>query len=368
MTIQNIEDVMDRIMSLNKNLSEESLQTLLSASGWDKEDILEGLHIFKSNRGNVAPISPIQNPIQNKIPTPNPAPIPAPEPILPAVPEIVDIPTPPAPKVETPENNYSLNIKPITNFSGEDNLKDLKPETKDSINHSMSDEPVAPTPGIIPPAPTIVNNSNNSTPSIIPEHKNGSTGKIIFFILLILILSAGVFYFYSSSSSTNEVAQIDNSQNNIAQQDVQITPTVSDQNPSSTVQDSPVVNPTENVDNNLSSSQIADLIKEVNTLKAQVANYQKTAKSGQTIIKYLSQRGPTGPAGRGVISVDATTTGFLINYTDHTTTIIPYSTTTILNILNSGTVCFRDMNSTSTSQTQNDVCLDRDAVIKILNK
>jgi hypothetical protein len=363
MTIQNIEDVMDRIMSLNKNLTEDSLQTLLSASGWDKEDILEGLHFFKSNRGNVAPISPIQNPVQNKIPTPASAPV------TPIIPEAVNIPTPPVTKVDTIENNYSLNIKPVSSYSIEDGIKEIKTESQNSIDHTISDIPVAPTPGIIPPAPTVVaNNSNNSTTSIISEHKNNSTGKIIFFILLILILSAGVFYLYSSSFGTNGVTKIDNSQNNTAQQDVQITPIVPDQNSSSTVQDSPVVSTTDNVDNNLSSSQIADLIKEVNALKAQVASYQKTTKSGQTIIKYLSQRGPTGPAGRGVASVDATTTGFLINYTDHTTAIIPYSTTTILNILNSGTVCFRDMNSTSTSQPQNDVCLDRNAVIKILNK
>lgn len=33
MTIQNIDDVMDRIMSLNRNLNEDSLKVLLSASG-----------------------------------------------------------------------------------------------------------------------------------------------------------------------------------------------------------------------------------------------------------------------------------------------------------------------------------------------
>jgi hypothetical protein len=117
---------------------------------------------------------------------------------------------------------------------------------------------------------------------------------------------------------------------------------------------------------NLSSSQIEDLIKEVNNLKAQVASYQKSTKSGQTIIKYLSQRGPVGPAGRGVVSIDATSTGFVINYTDKTSSIVPYSTTTILNILNSQGVCFRDSNATISSST--DVCLDKKTVLNLLNK
>ena len=58
MTIQNIDDVMDRIMSLNKSLSEDSLKTLLSASGWDREDIMEGLRIFRArNKNNIKGIS-----------------------------------------------------------------------------------------------------------------------------------------------------------------------------------------------------------------------------------------------------------------------------------------------------------------------
>ncbi len=61
MTIQNIEDVMERILNLNKNLTEESLRTLLAASGWDKEDVMEGIHIFRSTRGNLSPATPIQN-------------------------------------------------------------------------------------------------------------------------------------------------------------------------------------------------------------------------------------------------------------------------------------------------------------------
>ena len=364
MTIQNIEDVMDRIMSLNKNMTEDSLQTLLSASGWDKEDILEGLHIFKSNKGNVSPVSPIENHIQNKISTPSPAFTPAPTAVVSPVPEPVKISTPtPAPKINTSENTYSLNIKPGFNVSAEDNNKNVKTEIQESINHVISDLPVAPTPGIIPPTSPTVNNHIAPSPSYVNENKKGGSGKIIFFILLILVLTFGLFYFYSSNfgANKNNTSQTNNLQNSISDQTVQ-NPVISpDQNTSS----SSVV---DNSNTDLSSSQIADLTKEVNALKAQIASYQKNTKSGQTIIKYISQRGPVGQAGRGVVSIDATSTGFLINYTDHTTAVIPYSTTTILNILNSGTVCFRDMNSSSTSQPQNDVCLDRNSVINILNK
>jgi hypothetical protein len=67
-----------------------------------------------------------------------------------------------------------------------------------------------------------------------------------------------------------------------------------------------------------------------------------------------------------VVSIDATSTGFVINYTDKTSSIVPYSTTTILNILNSQGVCFRDSNATISSST--DVCLDKKTVLNLLNK
>ncbi len=51
MTIDTIKNVLSRIMTINQNLNEESLHTLLIASGWDEQDIREGVNIFKSVRG-----------------------------------------------------------------------------------------------------------------------------------------------------------------------------------------------------------------------------------------------------------------------------------------------------------------------------
>lgn len=48
MTIDTIKNVLMRILSINKNLSEDSLSNLLVASGWDQSDIKEGLNIFRA--------------------------------------------------------------------------------------------------------------------------------------------------------------------------------------------------------------------------------------------------------------------------------------------------------------------------------
>ena len=47
MTIDTIKDVLGRILSINKNLTEETLRNLLTASGWDIHDIEEGVKVFK---------------------------------------------------------------------------------------------------------------------------------------------------------------------------------------------------------------------------------------------------------------------------------------------------------------------------------
>jgi hypothetical protein len=47
MTIDTIKNVLMRILSINKNLNEESLHNLLVASAWDESDIREGVNIFR---------------------------------------------------------------------------------------------------------------------------------------------------------------------------------------------------------------------------------------------------------------------------------------------------------------------------------
>jgi hypothetical protein len=53
MTTETIKDVLGRILTINKNLTEESLRNLLVASSWDIQDINEGLRIFRDfSNGN----------------------------------------------------------------------------------------------------------------------------------------------------------------------------------------------------------------------------------------------------------------------------------------------------------------------------
>lgn len=59
MTIETIKDVLGRILAINKNLTEESLRTLLDASGWDASDISEGLRIFREYMTNGQDMSKI---------------------------------------------------------------------------------------------------------------------------------------------------------------------------------------------------------------------------------------------------------------------------------------------------------------------
>lgn len=46
MTTDTIKDVLGRIISINKNLTEGSLRNLLVASGWENADIEEGVKVF----------------------------------------------------------------------------------------------------------------------------------------------------------------------------------------------------------------------------------------------------------------------------------------------------------------------------------
>lgn len=50
MTVDTIKNVLMRIISINKNMSEDSLNNLLVASGWDQSDIREGINIYRAYR------------------------------------------------------------------------------------------------------------------------------------------------------------------------------------------------------------------------------------------------------------------------------------------------------------------------------
>lgn len=47
MPIKTVEEVIIRIIAINRDLNEESLNSLLIASGWEKADIDNGLRVFR---------------------------------------------------------------------------------------------------------------------------------------------------------------------------------------------------------------------------------------------------------------------------------------------------------------------------------
>lgn len=72
MTTDTIKDVLSRIVSINKNLTESSLRNLLVASGWENADIEEGVKVFHDYMGstNLPPSEQQVNVADLKIPTP----------------------------------------------------------------------------------------------------------------------------------------------------------------------------------------------------------------------------------------------------------------------------------------------------------
>lgn len=54
MTTDTIKEVLSKIMSINRNLTSESLHNLLVASSWDKQDIEEGVRIFEYYSGKTS--------------------------------------------------------------------------------------------------------------------------------------------------------------------------------------------------------------------------------------------------------------------------------------------------------------------------
>lgn len=332
MTIQNIEDVMDRIMSLNRNLNEDSLRTLLSASGWDKGDIIEGIRIFKMRAGSSVNLA-------------------APVMSAPIISQAQNI------EVKKPAEDYSFKIK----------KEELEPDPK-------IEEVKPPVPEIIPipeakveeikvDGPEIPASLSLETKPSEDKPKKSLSAKIFTIILILILILAATFYLYpnlfsnlfpKNKPNVSDPVMTQN-KNNVSQE---INSDIVDNNSSSSIATSSTL------DSGSASTTLDKLLKEVASLRNELNTYKQASQSAKTIVKYISQKGPTGKAGRGISSVSATSTGFIINYTDNTNTIIPYSTTTILNIINSNSVCFRDI--ASSTVVINDICLDREAVSKLI--
>lgn len=401
MTIQNIEDVMERILSLNRNLTEDSLRDLLNASGWDKEDISEGIKIFKKKEKDiiVAPITNIinktadydrlkeleekenkkknlvytkQNEFENieyqlklkeNIEKKNNAIL---KELEPAIEE--------KPKTEGLSFNQNLNLDNL-NKKEESNYTEINVEQNQNLKNY--DENIK----------EALNNQNNKKPAKKIE-------KILFYLLLLIFLfTLGIYFFFPDkinsliSSNYNDKIELKNNSliedevENIVKEEKDINEDITldlneenkdgeenkDNKEKKDDQNTKNINSTNTeIINNYSKTELNDLKKELELLKTELEKYKNKEIQEKTIIKYISQKGATGAQGkqgRGILNVNATTTGFLVNYTDNTSEIIEYSTTTILNILNAKNVCFNDASSTTTN-----VCLDSQKVLEILSK
>ena len=101
MTIDTIKDVLGRIISINKNLTEDSLRNLLVARGWDNNDIEEGLKVYRAYGAKVQSIVP-ETPVPEVVSTTAPAYAPAP---VGSSPHLVYTPTS-TPAPEQTESNF----------------------------------------------------------------------------------------------------------------------------------------------------------------------------------------------------------------------------------------------------------------------
>lgn len=388
MTIQNIEDVMERIMSLNRNLNEESLKTLLSASGWDREDILEGLRIFRATNKNTVAATPIgsrsvfQDQINDEILEPKSNEEVLQEDILQEKPYTFNLKKKEDSQSETEEASKKSALAELTiPLPGKTKVleKDKESDTETGVENFMN-----------PEEGVFVSETNDSQKTGKQKKKSfgHSAGLILLLIAFLLLVIAGAYlYIPTFSSWVNETFSIRTEQN-IVVQDVGRTQATqpnqnfsndsnTNKNPNYTTTASgtnvitPPGQPGEIVTPspiNISDDQLRELTQEIERLKADLNSYKNSIPEAktQTIVRYISQKGSTGAAGRGITSVAATTSGFVINYTDLSTEIVPYSTSTLVGILNSQQVCFRDMNATTSSST--DICLDKNMVINLLNK
>lgn len=391
MTIQNIEDVMERIMSLNRNLNEESLKTLLSASGWDREDILEGLRIFRATNKNTVAATPIgsryvsQDQINDEILEPKSDEEVLQEDILQEKPYTFNLKKKEDSQFETEEaSKKSVPVELTIPLPGKTKVleKDKESNTETEVENFMN-----------PEEGVFVSETNDSQKTGKQKKKRSRrlVSLILLLIAFLLLAVAGAYlYIPTFSSWINETFSIRTKQNIIVQDVDRAQVIRPDQNQnisndSNTNKDPDYTTTASSTDAitipgqsgeivtpssaNIPDDQLTELTQEIERLKADLNNYKNSIPESktQTIVRYISQKGPTGATGRGILSVDATSTGFIINYTDNTNEIVPYSTSTLVGILNSQQVCFRDMNATTTSSST-DICLDKNTVTNLLNR
>ena len=412
MTIQNIQDVMDRIISLNRNLTEETLRNLLSASGWDKEDVMEGLKIFKMTNKNiilehpnnaVIEINPLnktpeiqkENPIQQdflqeskknnleeekkekeRIQKENE--------ILAKIKK----------DEEEKENARKDDILAKLNNLDNENKKDFKienPILNNNLDFKNKDE---------------VENDFNKNLNLNPNLDKNSTnskspiGKIIFVFVLIILLFGVVYFLYSNkyldkylnknkislnqtnleNQNPNQISNPENSNNdfqnqinnqnpnqvnNLNQTDVQIqnqevlNQIEKDKNFTSSSSNLENQNNGDNLLKNLKDTNLETLTRELNSLKNEFESYKnkiQTNSENKTIVKYISSPQTS------ISSISASTSGFAIKYTNGKKGFIPFATTSAIDVLSTKVICFKDATSTNRNINLKDLCIEKQSL------
>lgn len=224
------------------------------------------------------------------------------------------------------------------------------------------------------------NENQNYTKTLnqnIHSHNSHRGAKIIFYILLLIVLGFIALYLFNSNFQdilNNKLGTKTKLNDNLATQNIP--------NQNSNSQDNIPQNINTNNNPNQETilknqSDINSLRNDLNNLQQQFANFKNTGAESKTIVKYISQRGPAGPSGRGILKAEATSTGFILTYTDGYQQIIPFATNTKLNNLNVEEICFRNIATTTemtyiiatnTNQLLNsfDICLDKSQILNIL--
>jgi hypothetical protein len=188
------------------------------------------------------------------------------------------------------------------------------------------------------------------------ENQNSSSKSIIVITLILILLTLAGAYFYLDLMQKQNKANIENIENTKIKDNS--APKIS------TNSNSPDISNPSGSEVLFLQQQVSFAQKEISDLKSQV---QKLLNSSSTNgnAKYITLKGRSG---RGILNVTATSTGFIINYTDNTKSLVPFSTTTILNIINAQSLCLNNSSSSNNQNNLNTNCLDQESLLRLLSR
>jgi len=198
------------------------------------------------------------------------------------------------------------------------------------------------------------------------EKENSNIKSVIVIsltLILILIILIGA-YFYLDSMQNSKRPSVENVKINTNSVSNISVPTPSAISVSDKAANNLNSNPTPDI--LLLQQQVSSAQKEILDLKDRVQKLSNSSSTnGNGNPKYITLKGRSG---RGISNVAATSTGFIINYTDNTKSLIPFSTTTILNIINAQSLCLNNSSSSNNQNNLNTNCLDQESLLKLLSR